>query len=142
MSANPDRPAPSIDRLSPEELLSGFATSHLVRWFLVALLLHVLVIGSFSIGNIRDFVDPEGAAARAQARLAAAQPAAESAIQSAAQSAADPAAEPAPGAGAGNEAAQATPTAVEKATTAVAKPEDIPRLPDDLGLSIDDTNPQ
>jgi hypothetical protein len=60
----------SLERLSPDDLVSSFSKSHLIRWFLVALGLHALVIGGLSLGTIRDLVDPEGAKARREAAVA------------------------------------------------------------------------
>jgi hypothetical protein len=146
-SGAPSEPTPAdqrIDRLSPEALVESFSRSHLLRWFLVALAAHLLLIGGFSIGTIRDMLDPEGAAARKAEALAAAKaasapaaaaepPAAEARTETtAAQSAAAPAA--------ATEAAPQTP--IERATSEVAKPDEIPTAPDDLGIGIDDTNPQ
>lgn len=51
-----------IDRLSPDSLVASFSQSHLVRWFLVAFAMHTVVIGAFSIGYVRDLIDPVGAA--------------------------------------------------------------------------------
>lgn len=99
-SGAPSEPTPAdqrIDRLSPEALVESFSRSHLLRWFLVALAAHLLLIGAFSIGTIRDMLDPEGAAPQ---------------------------------------------TPIERATSEVAKPDEIPTAPDDLGIGIDDTNPQ
>lgn len=136
--------SPSASRspadVSPDDLLAGFSTSNVFRWFLVALLLHVVVIGGFSIGTIRDALDPEGAKARKEAALAAAKAAATPAAT--AEPAARPAAAtPAAGPEATTTAKPDTPqTPIEKATTEVAKPAEIPDTPDDLGLSIEDTN--
>jgi len=134
MSSEPVPPATRIDRLSADELLTGFSQSHLVRWFLVAVALHAVVIAGFSIGNIRDLLDPEGAQARRAAALAAPQAAAQAA----------PPAGPARPAGETSEEAAAPTgtTPVEQATSEAARPGEIPQLPDDLGLSIEDTNPQ
>lgn len=134
---------------SPDDLLASFSESHVVRWFLVALLIHAVVIGGLSVGTIRDWVDPEGAKARKEAALAAAQAAAP-----ASAAAADAPAEEQPaGEKPGTEAAapKQTPpaaataadakTPIEKATTEAARPEEIPSAPDELGLSIEDTNP-
>jgi hypothetical protein len=129
-----------IDRLSPDSLVATFSESHLLRWFLLAFLIHAIVIGGFSIGNIRDLLDPEGAKARKEAAIAAAK----ATTAAPAATAATPA-QSAPAAEA-TAAAPAKPDAekspVEKATTEVAKPGEIPSAPDDLGLSIEDTNPQ
>ena len=127
--------------VSPDDLLADFSTSHIVRWFLVALLLHAVVIGGFSIGTIRDALDPEGAKARKEAALAAAKAAATPAATAepaTAPSAATPAAA-APEATAATKP-DAPQTPIEKATTEAAKPDEIPDAPDDLGLSIEDTN--
>jgi hypothetical protein len=129
-----------IDRLSPDSLVATFSQSHLLRWFLLAFLIHAIVIGGFSIGNIRDLLDPEGAKARKEAAIAAAK----ASTAAPAATAATPA-QSAPAAEA-TAAAPAKPDAekspVEQATTEVAKPGEIPKAPDDLGLSIEDTNPQ
>ena len=129
--------ATNADQISPDDLLSGFSKSHLVRWFLAALLLHVIVIGGFSVGTVRDWLDPEGAKVRKEAAIAAVKAASAPAEAAAAQpSEGQPEAKPAEPQ-AGSEAK----TPIEKATTEAAKPEEIPSAPDDLGLSIEDTNP-
>ena len=118
-----------IDRLSPDSLVATFSQSHLLRWFLLAFLIHAIVIGGMSIGNIRDLLDPAGAKARKEAAIAAATQASAPAAPAAEATAAAPA------------KPDAAKSAVEKATTEVAKPGEIPKAPDDLGLSIEDTNP-
>jgi hypothetical protein len=135
------RPA---EEVSPDELLGGFSHGHLVRWFLTALALHAMVIGGFSVGTIRDWIDPEGAKARKEAMLAAATATADAAAP---QGKAPPdaaAADTQPAAPAAEQAADTKPAAaktpIEKAVSATAKPGEIPKEPDDLGLSIDDTN--
>jgi len=133
---DPATPGPA-GKVSPDDLLGGFSQGHLFRWFLAALAIHAVVIGGFSVGTIRDWVDPEGAKARQEALVAAA------------RAAATPA--EAPAEAPPTETAAAAPiepqtaepqTPIEKATTAAAKPDEIPDVPDDLGLSIDDTNPK
>ena len=135
MSAQADStPAETrIDRLSPDSLVATFSESHLLRWFLLAFLIHAIVIGGMSIGNIRDLLDPEGAKARKEAAIAAARatPAAAAGTPAPAAPVAATTAKP-----------DAEKSAVEKSTTEVAKPGEIPKAPDDLGLSIEDTNPQ
>ena len=135
MSAQADStPAETrIDRLSPDSLVATFSESHLLRWFLLAFLIHAIVIGGMSIGNIRDLLDPEGAKARKEAAIAAARatPAAAAGTPAPAAPVAAATAKP-----------DAEKSAVEKSTTEVAKPGEIPKAPDDLGLSIEDTNPQ
>lgn len=142
MTAEADRTA-APDQISPDDLLAGFAKSHLVRWFLAALLIHAVVIGGFSVGTIRDWLDPEGAKARQEAAVAAAKAAtapAEAAAQPAEGQAA-PAAEAKPAEQQAAATAAEAKTPIEQATTEAAKPSEIPTAPDDLGLSIEDTNP-
>jgi hypothetical protein len=142
MTAESPHAATPADQVSPDELLSGFANSHLVRWFLAALLLHALVIGGLSVGTIRDWLDPEGAKARKAAAVAAAKAATAPAEQAGPAADAKPA-DTAAQVGDVKPATAATPKApIEQATTEAAKPEEIPTAPDDLGLSIEDTNPQ
>ena len=143
-SSPASRPA---EQVSPDDLLGGFSHSHLFRWFLAAFLVHAVLIGGFSVGTIRDWVDPEGAKARKEAALAAAKAAAEPpAAESAAEKPADAATKPGDA-----QTAEAKPdgektpiekTPIEKATTEAASREEIPSAPDELGLSIEDTNPQ
>jgi len=129
-------------KVSPDDLLGGFSQGNLLRWFLAALAIHVVVISGFSVGTIRDWVDPEGAKARQEALVAAARAAATPGEAPATRGEAAPA-EAAAGAAAPSELQTAEgQTPIEKATTAAAKPDEIPDVPDDLGLSIDDTNPK
>lgn len=134
------RPA---DEVSPDELLGGFSHGHLVRWFLAALAIHAVVISGFSVGTIRDWIDPEGAKARKEAVLAAATAAADAAAPQGKAPPAD-AADAKPAAATAEQAADTKPapakTPIEKAVSATAKPGEIPKEPDDLGLSIEDTN--
>ncbi|MFM8805232.1 MAG: hypothetical protein ACKOK8_15225 [Planctomycetia bacterium] len=130
-----------IDRLSPDSLVATFSQSHLLKWFVLAFLIHAIVIGGFSIGNIRDLLDPEGAKARKEAAIAAAKATSQPAA-AAAPAPAAPAGETTAAAPAATAKPAAEPSPVEKATTEAAKPSEIPTAPDDLGLSIEDTNPK
>jgi len=150
MSTQAATPAETrIDRLSPDSLVASFSQSHLVRWFLVAFALHAVVIGAFSIGYVRDLIDPVGAAARKAEAIVAAK-AVVAAAAAAAAPPADPPADPAakPGDGKTPQSAENTDgksaekSPIEKATSEAAKPDEIPATPDDLGLSIEDTNPE
>jgi hypothetical protein len=140
MTAQSPKAATAADQISPDDLLSGFSKSHLVRWFMAALLLHVIVIGGFSVGTVRDWLDPEGAKARKAAAIAAAKAATAPAETAAPPAESQPAA-PAEAKSGEPQAGAEAKTSIEKATTEAAKPGEIPSAPDDLGLSIEDTNP-
>jgi hypothetical protein len=133
-SSPTSRPA---EQVSPDDLLGGFSHSHLFRWFLAAFIVHAVLIGAFSVGTIREWVDPEGAKARKEAALAAAKAASESSEGKPADAEAKPGE---------TQAAEGKPaeakSPIERATTEAATREEIPNAPDDLGLSIEDTNPQ
>lgn len=138
-SSSPSQPA---EQISPDDLLGGFSHSRLLRWFLAAFLVHAVLIGAFSVGTIRDWVDPEGAKARKEAALAAAKAASEPPPAETAESKpADASAKPGDGQTADAKPADAK-TPIEKAVTEPAKRDEIPDAPDELGLSIEDTNPQ
>lgn len=139
-SSPASRPA---EQVSPDDLLGGFSHSHLFRWFLAAFLVHAVLIGAFSVGTIRDWVDPEGAKARKEAALAAAKAATEPppAAESPESKPADAEAKPGETQTAEGKPAEAK-SPIERATTEAATREEIPDAPDDLGLSIEDTNPQ
>jgi len=58
--------------LAPGKLLAGFSKGHIVFWIAVAVAIHVALIGSLSLGYIRDrWIDPDGAALRKAAAVAA-----------------------------------------------------------------------
>ncbi len=144
MSTQAATPAETrIDRLSPDSLVASFSQSHLVRWFLVAFVMHTVVIGAFSIGYVRDLIDPVGAAARKADVIAAAKAVV---AATAAAPPADPAAKPGDGktpqSAEKSDGKSAEKSPIEKATSEAAKPDEIPATPDDLGLSIEDTNPE
>jgi len=63
---------PEVDEAAPEQLLVVFTRGRIVLWAMVAVLIHVVVIGVTSVGYIRDrWIDPEGAKARKEAAAAA-----------------------------------------------------------------------
>jgi hypothetical protein len=143
MTATPSPASRAAEQVSPDDLLGGFSQGTLLRWLLAALLIHAVVIGGLSIGTIRDWADPEGAKARREALAAAAKSAAppQAAAPQGEAPPVTPSATPAPAEPtAAKPAAPQTP--IEKATTEAARPDEIPAAPDDLGLSIEDTNPQ
>jgi len=143
-----------IEQHSPQVLLMGFTRSRFVLWFALAAAAHVLVIGALSTGYIRDtWIDPQGAAERKAA--------AEAAAKALAEKANPPAPVTPPAAPAASNATTATPTVstapatntppqselekhkdteVVKAITQTVSTNEIPKQPDDLGLTIKDTN--
>jgi hypothetical protein len=61
----------NLERLSPNDLVSGFARSPVVPFLFAAIAFHVVVIGISSIGYIQDrWIDPEGARQRREAQQA------------------------------------------------------------------------
>jgi hypothetical protein len=144
--------------LPPPKLIAGYGNSHLMGWIVVALIIHGVIIGATSVNYLRDMFDPAGAEARRQAVEAAKAP-----------PTAPPkagAATPAPGGAApagttqqstsaptakstttspDSEAAQAEKTKstqVMKNLSDTAKPNELPKKPDDLGIGLDETNPK
>lgn len=152
---------------APEKLMQNFTASRFLLWIGAAVGLHVVFIGLFSLGYIRDtWIDPEGAALRKAEAEAAAKaelprqkaplpaPAAGQTKDGTNETAAAagqakggtnetvaPEARPAPAAT--NEAAllQARKnTPVVRAITETPKPGEIPSQPNDLGIDINDIN--
>jgi hypothetical protein len=149
MKPNQNPATQNLDRL-----LAIFAGKRIAFWLAVAIAIHIVVIGGCSVNTIYDrWIDPEGAKQRKQAAIEERQRA-----ELAAAAAAAPAV-----AGLTNAAAvvrdinaPATPAAatetppdvipadrattpVAKRLTEVAKPEEMPKLGNDLGISIEDT---
>ena len=127
---------------APEKLVRGFTSTRIMFWVIVAVAMHIAFAAATSVDYIRDtWIDPEGAAQRKAAADAAAntepeQPAA-------------PVTPPAPSetgavsASATGEAAlleQRKDTPIVEAVTELPAEDEIPRHPDDLGISISDTN--
>jgi hypothetical protein len=130
----------------------------------VSLVLHLILFAATSVNFIRDsWIDPQGAAARKAAAAAekaakqtpaVSQPTAPAATPAAATPAAaapgNAAATPAKPAAPANNAAGATgskseqlmndrkDTPIVKKTTEAAKPSELPKAPDDLGMGLDD----
>ncbi|MBM4144153.1 MAG: hypothetical protein FJ225_11265 [Lentisphaerae bacterium] len=138
---------------APEKLMRNFTASRFLLWIGAAVALHVVFIGLFSLGYIRDtWIDPEGAALRkAEAEAAAkaelqrqkAPPPAPAAGQAkgGTNETVAPATKPAPvvtNEEALLEARRNTP--VVRAITEAPKPGEIPSQPGDSGIDINDTN--
>ncbi len=153
---------PTLEQYVPDKLLGSFKHSSFALALVISLGIHLVAIAGTSTGYIVDrWVDPEGAKQRkveAQARLQA--EATSNQLAKTAASAtnapagtvsnAPPAATPATGAVA-SAAAPAAPatndlartnTVMMKQLSETAKPEEIPSTPNDLGISIKDTNPK
>ncbi len=143
--------SPEIEKLSPQKLLGTFTQTRFVLWVVAAIAIHIVVIGGLSAGYIRDtWIDPEGAVQRKAAAEAAAKAEAEKLMK---QPAPLPATNAAPAAVAATNAPapvattnaaaslleQRKETPIVKAITEVAPTNDIPRQPDDIGISIKDT---
>lgn len=139
---------------SADKLLVNFTKSRLSLYLLVAVVIHVIFIAITSVSYINDrWIDPDGAARR-KAELEAAQsnqmaaaaavpPVNTGSVSNMASGAAITSAAPAGiGATGSNAPADRTNTAIMKQITDTAKPSEIPKAPDDLGISIKDTNPQ
>ena len=140
---------------SADKLLLNFTKSRFSLYLLIAVVIHVIFIASTSISYINDrWIDPEGAARR-KIELAAAQSnqtasaAVVPPLKTAGVSNAALVVSTAPAgtavvahAAGSNAPADRTNTAIMKQITDTAAPAEIPKSPDDLGISIKDTNPQ
>ncbi len=152
-----DAQTEDYSRHSPDRLLTGFTKGRMALWMVTAVVVHVVFIVVTSLGSIRDrWIDPEGAAARKVALEAARKAASQVAPAPAKTPSVAPATNAAPvaqtNATEGTNAAAVTGngkdeipddrrnTPVVKRITEAAKPEDIPKQPNGLGISIDDTN--
>jgi len=132
MDPTKDKPEPLIDeqelaRLSPEKLVTGFTRTPVVRFTVIAVLLHVVVIVGSSLPFIYEtWINPEAAAAR-QAQVEAQRQAERDAKLEAAASSNDQA----PSADAGAvPATDQTParSRLEQALDEAAEPDEMPSL--------------
>ena len=157
----------NMSQFSSGKPIAGFQKTRTGFWITISFALHVLLISALSYQYIFDtWIDPEGAKKRqlaeeeAKAAQAAAlrdKPAAPktaSPTTAASPTAATSPTAPAASSAAPTAAASAAPvkpsnpeipagkenTPVVKSITATAKPGEIPKVPDDIGLSLDDTN--
>jgi len=137
-----------LQRLVPEKLTVAFSKSRIFHCLLLAIGMHLLLVVVTSIGYVRDtWIDPEGAARRKAAALAARKAEEEGAAGSAAAPTSDAAgARPSTAAAAaktpdGAELEKRKDAPVIKQITEKAKKGEIPKEPDGLGISIDETNP-
>lgn len=146
MSNKPQVPH-TMDDFSMGRPVAGFSQTRTGMWIGVSLLLHIVLITGTSLGFIRDtWIDPEAAKERKAkaaeaAKAAATQPTAATKPASGAAGAPAAANGKAGTSGTGDanlDAAKDTP--VVKRATETAKQSEIPNKPDDLGISLDDTN--
>ena len=142
----PDTNLPDVVQYSPQKQLALFAHGRIALWMGLALGLHLLLIGGTSIGFIRDkWIDPEGAEARQAAAAAAAKKSPPKSRAPAATVPTPATATNAATAAASSKSDQATlqqrkETPVVKRITSVASTNEIPKSPDDIGLSLHDTD--
>lgn len=138
-----------VQRFAPDKLLHGFTRTPFLKYLVLAILAHVLITAATSVPYVLDRIYPERVEAREQARKERERVAAE------AQRPAQSAPTPAPEQPASQPDADATATVqdddplkmhshapVVKEITEMPKPGEIPDAPDDLGISIEQTNPR
>ena len=133
-----------VGRRGPDQLLTKFSKSPFWIWVLMSLVIHLSISGFISYGFIRDhYLDPEGAAARKAAALAAEakpEPAPTKPVT-------PPPAPPAPAPAATGPSTNSPDrlleehknTPIVKRIMETAKPDEIPKQPGDLNISLDDT---
>lgn len=141
---------------SADKLLIGFARSRFIACLVIAVAIHGVLIVATSGPYIRDQLDPEGAERRKAEALALQQAANTSHVASVSSATATQTqavvTSAVPAAAVTNEGATPpateqsvgdvrTNTVIMKQITEKPKPGEIPTAPDDLGISIDDTNP-
>ncbi|MCC5788513.1 MAG: hypothetical protein JJT75_02680 [Opitutales bacterium] len=126
----------------PEKLLAGFSRTRLDFWIVVALVVHVAILAGTSVPYLYDtWIDPEGAEERraaveeddseeAEAVREAIEQGSEAREEEATEAEEEPAEEP----------AEEELTPVERRVQEAADPEEIPTDPDDLGISLEETN--
>lgn len=144
-----DEKMQSAGTMSPLRMLAGFSRGRIVVWIAVAAVAHAVLIGLLSMGYIRDrWIDPEGAATR-KATAAAAQEALKK--ESAAKIARPPVATGTATTAVAKAMVSSTGTTeqilkdrkdapVVKRITEKAQHGAIPAQPNDLGISIGDTD--
>jgi len=147
-----------IQKLSPHACILGFSQTRIWRYLIVAIVVHAIVIPLTSVGYIYHKVNPKAAeeakAKREQERQAAAEQEQAATLDTGGAATEKPEAKT-PTGGEGDAVVSGsaeTATDREKALlekhkdapviqriTETAKPDEIPKEPDGLGISIDDT---
>lgn len=132
-----------VGRRGPDKLLATFSKSPFWIWVILSLVIHLSITVFVSYGFIRDqYLDPEGAAARKAAALAAeAKPVPPPAPKPVAPQPAPPVPTPAapPTNSTERQLEDRKNTPIVKRIMETAKPDEIPKSPSDLGISLDDT---
>jgi len=150
--------------ISPDELLGVFSKTGMGKCLALAVIVHVILIGGTSVGYIRDRLDPMGAAERRKqeetARQAAQKQASAETAAAATQTASAEGTAATQGSrgdtqqaearqkdagdtavGSGSKTLEARKdTPMVKRLTETASPKGLPKKPDDLGISIEETN--
>jgi outer membrane biosynthesis protein TonB len=140
-----------VDRMSPETLVAGFSRSKILLCLLIAVGAHIFVISATSVPYIRDrWIDPEGAARRKEERekakraeeekAEATSEEAEPTTKTPAEAGKAPTTATAAADKKGKEDDSRKKAPVLKEITELPKKSEIPKQPDDLGISIEETN--
>lgn len=129
----------------PENLLHGFSQTRLGFWIIVALVVHVVLLAGTSIPYLYDtWIDPQGAEERraaSQEQEVEETEAVRQAIEQGAEGREEEAAvDPDPVVPEPEETPADELTPVERRVQETADPAEIPRDPDDLGISLEETN--
>lgn len=146
----------SVERFTPDKLLYGFTRTPFLKYLLLAILIHVVLTAVTSVPYVLDRIYPERVEAREQARKERERAEAEAkrpkTPASNASSSSEGATNAAPEAAAAASTAAPTSEAellkahsnapVVKQITEMPKAGEIPEAPDELGISIDQTNPR
>lgn len=138
-------PSDPTQQPKPERLLHQFSRTRLDGWLAVALIIHVALLGATSVPYIWDtWIDPTGAAERRAATTSSEEDEQETvrqAIEESSPTATTPSPTEARESREDVETAPEPPESpVEQRVRDAASPEEIPRDPDDLGISLEETN--
>lgn len=136
--------ASDIERLSPEKLVAGFARTRISTFLLLAIAVHVVVIALTSISYIRSqlTIGPEQPAAADEKAADQAKSKKPTTTTAAAARKLKPATSaPAASGNQKTELEKRKEAPVVREITKMPKKGEIPKQPDDLGVSIEETNP-
>lgn len=132
---------------SPDKLLVKFTQTGFLKCLLIAVAAHVIIVMLFSLSYIRDQINPERAERRQAEKLETQQAAeqkenasAPAQTQEVTSAAATSEEEQKPSEQPPSSEDSRTNALIMKQITELPKPEEMPEVPDDLGISIFDTN--